>query len=173
MKRTFFERGWDIAAMFVALIAILWFLSGCCRQIAPLASTDTVQQTIIREVVRDSTIYLTDSAGFRAALECDSLGRIRIKQIEDFYAGQFVKPKIIIKDNYVKLDCKIDSGRVYLSWKEKHTSESLKTSQTVIQRVNYLTGWQWFQLWTGRILLIALLIFAGVKAVKLYLKLKP
>jgi hypothetical protein len=39
------------------------------------------------------------------------------------------------------------------------TTETVKI-KTVIQEVNRVTGWQWFQIWAGRILLLIILIFS-------------
>jgi hypothetical protein len=155
----------------IALLAAILFLCSCKTQ-APLARTDTVRQVVIKEVLHDTTVYLTDSAGFRALLECDSLGKIRVKQIQDFYSGQFVRPKIVVKDNYVNVGCVIDSGAVYIAWKERNVSESLKTSQTIVQKVNYITGFQWAQIWAGRLLIVLVLIYAGVKVLRRYTGIK-
>jgi hypothetical protein len=157
--------------IFTILILIL-LISTSCKTVAPVASINTITKDSIIYVSKDTTVYITDSAGFKAFLECDSLGRIRIKQIQDFYAGQFVKPKIIIKDNYVKVDCKVDSAKVYVTWKEKHQITTSSTSTVQIDRQNYLTGWQWFQVWCGRIGIGLLLIIAVIFVIKTYTKLQ-
>ena len=140
----------------IALGAILLFLClYACKPIPVISRSDTVTKTIVKEVLRDTTIYISDSAGFRALLECDSLGAIRVKQIEQYYAGQFVKPKIIIKDNFVNVTCKIDSAKVAISWNERHTVHSEVINTVVVEKINYVTGFQWFQIWTCRVLLAA------------------
>lgn len=143
-----------------------------CKTTAPIASVNTIVKDSIIYVPKDTTIYLTDSAGFKALLECDSLGKVRIKQIQDFYAGQFVKPEVIIKNNYVKVDCKVDSAEVYVAWKEKHQITTTRTDTIKIDRQNYLTGWQWFQVWCGRIGIGLLLVIASVFVIKTYTKLQ-
>jgi len=163
------------SAFALLIITLVILVTSCSKNHVPtVARADTVIRTVIEEKVRDTTIYLNDSSGITALLECDSLGRVRIKQITDYYAGQFVKPKIVIKDNYLQADCTIDSAKVYVSWKEKHVTSTTSTSQTVIVKENYLTGWQWFQLWTGKILIILILVllvlFIGYRIVKLYTK---
>ena len=161
----------DLAIVaFVTILLMLFFVS--CKTQAPIARTDTVTKTIIKERVRDTTIFITDSAGFRALLECDSLGQVRVKQIQDFYAGQFVKPKIVIKDNYIKLDCQIDSAKIFLMWLRRDTLYSVRSSSVVIQKENYITGFQWFQIWSGRVFFALLMVFLGVKVLKRYTGLK-
>jgi len=144
------------------IIPILIF-SGCmtqekCWKKFPPSVNDSI---IYSEIIRDSVIYITDSAGITALLECDTAGIIRIKQIKDMYAGQFVKPSIVIKNNWLKADCKIDSGRVYFRWKEKHIKE-VKT-KVFVKITNQLTGLQNFLCWSGGILWCIFLIWIIIK----------
>jgi len=154
-------------ALVILAACILFLCAVGCKVQAPIARTDTVTKTVITEVLRDTTVYIVDSAGFRAALECDSLGQVRIRQIQDYYAGQFVKPKVIIKDNYVQVDCKIDSGAVYVAWKQRtETTEQKVTTVKVPPPVNYVTGWQYAQIYMGRLLMALVVIYAGIKGLK-------
>jgi hypothetical protein len=147
---------------FLIIIPII-ILSGCMTQEKCWKRfPPSVNDSIITEILyRDSTIYITDSAGITALLECDSLGKVRIKQIKDFYAGQFVKPSIVIRDNWLKADCKIDSGRVYFTWKETHVKE-VKT-KVFVKITNKLTGLQNFLCWSGGILWCIFLIWIIIK----------
>ena len=45
--------------------------------------------------------------------------------------------------------------------RESATLTENKTSKTIIQKVNELTGWQHFQVWLGRILALLLLLYLG------------
>jgi hypothetical protein len=162
-----------LPAFAVFLTCILFLCAVGCKVQAPIASTDTVTKTVIQEVLRDTTIYIVDSAGFRAALECDSMGQVRIRQIQDYYAGQFVKPKVIVKDNWLRVDCRIDSGAVYVAWKQRtETTEQSVTTVKVPPPVNYVTGWQWAQIWAGRLLIALVVIYVGFKVLKRYTSLK-
>jgi len=125
------------------------------------------------EKVRDSIVKTPpDSAKIKALLKCDSLGNVYIQTIEELKLGNKVKPSIKIKDNYIYLDCLVDSGQVYLAWKEKFYSQnSSKIEQKPPVKVNYLTGFQWFQIYTARILLAILLLIIIYLYIKF--KLKP
>ena len=68
-----------------------------------------------------------------------------------------IKPVVQIKDRFIKVDCVVDSLRVYLKWKEKYTSDV----KTVTVEVNKVTWWQKTQIWMGRILMV-LIVAAGV-----------
>jgi hypothetical protein len=159
------KKDWQIILLSACLFALC--LAGCKTQ-APIARTDTVTKTVIQELVKDTTIYLTDSAGFRALLECDSLGQVRVKQIQDYYAGQFIKPKVVIKDNYVTLDCKIDSAGVYVYWKERHESKEQTITTVNVVKENYVTGFQWAQIWAGRVFVLLLLLYVAYRVLKRY-----
>lgn len=160
-------------ALVILAACVLFLCAVGCKVQAPIARADTVTKTVIQEVIKDTTVYITDSAGFRAALECDSLGQVRIRQIEQYYAGQFVKPKVIVKDNWLKVDCKIDSGAVYVAWKQRtETTEQKVTTVKVPPPVNYVTGWQWAQIWAGRLLIALVVVYAGIKLLRRYTSFK-
>jgi hypothetical protein len=163
-----------VRTLLIVLFAavILFFCMAGCKVQAPIARTDTIKTTLIKEVIKDTTIYITDSAGFRAALECDSLGQVRIRQIQDYYAGQFVKPSVVVKNNYLKVDCKIDSGAVVVRWKETHKETNQVINTVKVDRVNYLTGWQWFFEYMGYIFMGFIVLFLAYKIIKRYTSLK-
>jgi hypothetical protein len=138
---------------------------GCSRSV-PVASSDTIVRTVIRDRVKDTTIYITDSAALYAYLECDSLGNARIKEIEQFYAGRVVQvPKIVIKNNWLKSVCVVDSAAVYVAMKLSDTTRTEKVSTVITVKENYLTGWQWAQVWAGRLLILIVLIYVGYRLI--------
>ena len=155
-----------------SIILLFILVVSSCKTIVPTASVTTITKDSIVYIPKDTTVYLTDSAGFRALLECDSLGEIRIKQIKDYYAGQFVKPKIIIKDNYVSVDCKVDSAKIYVAWKEKHEIITTSSVTVKVDRQNYLTGWQWFQVWCGRVAMVVIGVVLIIFIIKTYTKIQ-
>ena len=155
--------GLIIALLLLALLTI----SGC-KVKQYVASSDTI--TVVREVPHDSLIYISDSSGLAALIECDSLGKIHLKEIQDYYKGQFVKPKVEIRNNYVEVACIVDSAQIYLTWKSRDRSTVITTVQVV--KENYLTSWQWFQVWLGRILMALVIVSAGWQVLKRYTSLK-
>lgn len=58
-------------------------------------------------------VFLPDSAYIEALLECDSLGDVYIAKIKQLQSGKRIKPEVIIKNNYLKASCKVDSMLVY------------------------------------------------------------
>lgn len=146
------------AGLLIILLAALLFLLClyACKCPPQIASSDTVRNSNIQIIPHDTTVYLNDSARLRALLYCDSIGQVKIRQIQDYYAGQWIKPKVVIRDNYLNVDCKIDSAAIVVRWNERHeTTSNIIHTVTVPPAVNYVTGFQWFQIWLARILLAA------------------
>ena len=77
------------------------------------------------ETVKDTTIYIFDEAYFRAYLECDSMNRVIIKEIEN-KAGKLIKQDVKYIDKYITVQSKIDSQAVYISWIESHDIQKEK-----------------------------------------------
>lgn len=126
----------------------------CARFFPQSQETSTHSETVIREIVRDSLIPIPpDSSWLKALLECDSAGNVLLRQITELQAGQRVKPSITLTGNILKVDCKVDSAAVYFSWKERHitkATDSLVFKTTTVP-VNFVTDWQSFQIYLGRI----------------------
>lgn len=159
--------------LFIILIAAI--LSSCAtkercaRLYPPSSSIQLIIKNDTIELIRDSTVYVpADSASIKALIECDSLGNAYIKEITELKSGKNVKPAIQLKNNVLKMDCKIDSLAVYFAWKETHirnTRDSVSV-QTIVERVNELTKWQRTQIQAGRLLFIILIILIGVGVYK-------
>lgn len=155
------------AILLIGLLSILTYSCGTtrekCREKYPCDQGSTVEKVItIKEIVRDTVVYTTPDEGtVTALLRCDSLGNVYIKQIIDLKAvGTSQPPNIRIRDNIIRVVVPVDSQAVYMTLKDRYETTDQKT--TVIptpERINYLTGWQWFQIWWGRILTILLLVF--------------
>jgi hypothetical protein len=166
----------------IFLLAIIIILSSCT--VKKKFTSDAVRDSIvivkdsirveIREVVRDTTILLpADSSMVRALLECDSLGQVRIKEISELRAGLKSTPKIKIIDNYIELECKVDSQQIYLYWQDRYEnrqsfsdkSENVNSSLTVKEKIIKKKLPWWIYLAGG---IIAILILW-----RLYKKFKP
>ena len=87
--------------------------------------TKTEIKTEYVETVKDTTIYITDEAYFRAYLECDSMNRVVIKELEN-KAGNLIKQDVKYVDKYITVESKIDSQAVYISWIESHNIQKEK-----------------------------------------------
>jgi len=175
IERTFNEIAcWTLIALAVAFFILL--LTGCGRRYCQTRFPPQIvrHDSIIRDTierVRDSIIRIKpDYAYLKAWVECDRNGKLLMKKIEDYEAGSKVKPKIVIRDNYVELECIVDTMSIALHWIETHTKAVDSNKEVVTVEVNRLTSWQSFQLWAGRIALIVLFLYFAFKIAKKYLK---
>jgi len=154
------------------LLVIILLLASCttqkhCNKRFPCTGRiDTIIKTDYREVLKDTTIYLTDSAWAQMYFECSKDGDVLLKQILELKAGKYVTPRIIYKDKMLYVECKVDSVGILLHYKNILIKEFQKIDKTTVVKENYLTGWQWFQLWAGRIflgLIILILIYLIIR----------
>lgn len=105
-------------------INILIILLCSCSATKKIENKTEIKTEYI-ETVKDTTIYITDEAYFRAYLECDSMNRVVIKELEN-KSGKIIKQDVKYIDKYITVEAKIDSQAVYISWVETHNIEKEK-----------------------------------------------
>lgn len=146
-------------------------IAGCttqkrCNDRYPcVGRTDTVYsvQTIID--YKDSLwVIPPDSSWLEALLRCNGEKAELVKVIGHGSGNNSQPPKIIIHDNVLRADCKIDSFEISKRWAETHKTEFVTASKTVIVKENYMTGFQNFRAYgfwayTGLLLLYLIFVF--------------
>lgn len=103
----------------------------------------------------------------QALIECDSLGRARIKELQRYQAGERLKPPtVVIRDNILSASANCDSLELKIKWIEQELEHYKNNNQTITKteyiEVNRLTWWQTLCIWIGRIslmLIVALIIY--------------
>ena len=167
-------------SMLMLIGCVLWAMSSCSPQkycqrhgYYEQTGTDTAVKELIK--VRDSLVpfYVASDSGYlEAYLECVN-DYIRLSSVNTT-PGKIVTPSVVIKDNIIRVKCKVDSFAVYSVWKNKEVYKSLNSSQTYVKVTNELTGWQHFWIRTGKILSLSLIALIagryGLKKLKTYLK---
>lgn len=175
---------WGYVLLVLSLVVLCYWLSGCvtlkrCNEKFPpqITTKDTISHTEI--ITRHDTMLLTlpDSAGWTAYFECR---KNAIGNYVPFITNQHTTSGKNIHVNTsqsgtqtglnVNVECKSDSLKNVITLLEKTIKDYRAREKTTIQKVNYVTGWQWFQIWSGRIFLGLLLIALIVVAVKFGLK---
>lgn len=135
--------------------------------VVPPTTTEANTSLTVKEIIHD-TVFETkpDSSYYKAYLECIN-GKVVIKQDTKpiVKSGKFLKPpRVNLKDNVLKIDCKAEAQKLFAQWKDKYTREH----QNSIQRIPYpveksLSWWQQTQIILGRLLiLIAVLLGIGL-----------
>lgn len=165
--------------LFVILIAFI--ATSCCtekrcaKRYPPkiidsvFTSTDTTNHT------RDTTVYTPEYISlYRALIDCDSNHMATIKYYESIDNGKLVleitQPDL--KNNTIYLKCKVDSQAVALKWNEKHITKNKVEIKYFPSETNIITGWQWFQIYCGRILWVLIIILSVYLFIKYKFK-KP
>jgi hypothetical protein len=139
------------------LIASLGLMFASCKNAqTSVEQNHTNTQTEI--IIRDTVFVLApDFATFKAKIETKADGSLKLVD-ETSKAGKRINaPKVKIEGNQISVDCTSEAQRLFHQWKEKHTRQQ-NTKVIHVPVAANLTDWQNFQIWTGRITLIALII---------------
>lgn len=159
-----------ILSTMLPILAIAGLLASCspakwCAKHgqAPVASIDTFYRDSI--VTRDSLVRIVnpaDSSSLLALIECRE-GQAHLVELLNYKPGSHVSASATITHNILKVGCRVDSFAVYTTYREKEVFKQIRTGKVVVKITNVLTGWQWFQIWVGRIAILVLLIFVAWK----------
>ena len=130
-----------VAALYTALAAIIALLIalffGSCRSVRIVEKEVVKTDTLVSYQIQRDSIYVNDSIYIRELIQGDTV--------------------------------KITTDRWHTRWRDRILYDSIYIAQrdtvkvTDIKEVpRKLSGWQWFQIWAGRLALIAIMLAAGV-----------
>ncbi len=123
----------------------------CMKRFPAIEGNDT--HTEIVEIFRDSIVKIpADSSIIKALLKCDSLGNVYVATIDMYSPGKNIKPEIVVKNNWLTAICKVDSMKVYITYRDRYerkTEEKLK----IAYKEKELSKWQIYLIETAKILL--------------------
>lgn len=130
-----------VAALYTALAAIvallisLFFAS--CRSVRVIEKEVIKTDTVLTTKIQIDSIYVNDSIYIRELIQGDTV--------------------------------KITTDRWHTRWRDRILYDSIYIAQRDTVRVTdikevprKLSGWQWFQIWAGRLALLAIMLTAGV-----------
>jgi hypothetical protein len=137
------------------LLLIMLLTSSCCTSKQAIAEKETVTVT---EILRDTTVIIQPDASMtQALLECDENRNIVIRQLTELQSGLHLQPpRLELRNNVLTATAQVDSFAIYITWKERE--KRVENVRTVTETTNRLTGWQWFQVWLGRIAMLILTV---------------
>ena len=130
-----------VAALYTALAAIVALLIalffGSCRSVRVIEKEVIKTDTVLTTKIQIDSIYVNDSIYIRELIQGDTV--------------------------------RITTDRWHTRWRDRILYDSIYIAQRDTVRVTdikevprKLSGWQWFQIWTGRLALIAIMLAAGV-----------
>ena len=130
-----------VAALYTALAAIIALLISLffasCRSVRVIEKEVIKTDTVLTTKIQIDSIYVNDSIYIRELIQGDTV--------------------------------KITTDRWHTRWRDRILYDSIYIAQRDTVRVTdikevprKLSGWQWFQIWAGRLALIAIMLTAGV-----------
>lgn len=130
-----------VAALYTALAAIIALLIalffGSCRSVRIVEKEVIKTDTLVSTQIQRDSIYINDSIYIREVIAGDTV--------------------------------KITTDRWHTQWRDRILYDSIYIAQRDTVRVTdikevprKLSGWQWFQIWAGRLALLAIVLAAGV-----------
>ena len=157
-------------------IFLLLGLCSCTRYITvekPVYLKDSSKQSTTRNYSERENKLSPDSAYVKALVKCDSLGNAYLATIEQMQ-GERVMQNVVVSEpvrGEISLRIKArDNAREVV--KETNTADTVtryieKPVEIKVEvPVNNLTGWQWFQIWLARILVVVLIVVNAFKYFK-------
>jgi hypothetical protein len=169
----------DFKALLTVLVLFAVVSCKPCKEIVT-----TVHDTVSHEVfiTRHDTMLTTlpDSAGWTAYFECkkNNLG-LFVPVIANQYtnSGNYIHVNTSQSGTAtglnVNVDCKTDSLKTRITLLEK-TVKDYRDKETVKSvPINFLTGWQWVQVYFGRVLMgivLIVILYFGIKFALKYFK---
>lgn len=140
--------------MLFAVVAVLC----ACRPVKQFYREDERTVKVVRDILRDTVVVTEqDSSWVKVLLECDSTGRVLMKELLDYRAGKRVRlPQLEVRDNILTSVVRIDSSAVYLAWRERYEADSVAVEREIVRvvEVNRLKGWQKVLIGIGALWLI-------------------
>lgn len=149
-----------VAAICVAML--VWMLQSC-KTPQPIVQEVTKEVVVEREV-RDTIVTVApDSASIKALLECDSVGNVLIKELEEVQ-GKNVSLQAQLKNTNkgtaLVIDCKQDSLEKVIAIQEEQIKELNSNKQVETIEVKYIPAFYKWSAWVcwGMIALILIRI---------------
>lgn len=137
------------------LYILLFFIAGCTGQ----RGIETITTTRVNWVNRDTIITIAPRNAEARALIKNQDGKIILGKVEQTRKQNGITPEIKIVDNYIYAECKVDSLKVYLAWKEKHESTQITKTVTIKEKQRFIEKHPYLSLFMFG--LICLIIMIG------------
>jgi len=145
--------------LFIAGAVTATSLAGCrSQQALPVETRTTVTERLV-EVQTPA-----DSAWLQALLECDENNRVLLRSMDERKTSGMqselqitqepLSGKSLLRYAVIRVPEKI-----YVPAKDSIVFKETQITVTA----NALTGWQWFQIWAGRLLLLLFIIYIAIR----------
>lgn len=152
-----------ISILTLCLLLVFGTLVSCKSKSVPFQPTTETNKTVtITETVHDTVFKIEkDNSHYQALLECQN-GKVVIKNKTEKQSknGKLEPPSVVIRDNYIVIDCNLKEQELYAKWKEKHKLELTETlSKIPVYIEKELSTWQTIQIYCGRVFIFLIALF--------------
>jgi len=159
----------------VAILLIVFLGIACNRHVVPplvVTQKDSTEHKSGVTSTEKETPLKPDSALVHLQIKCDSLGRAYIAFINQLQ-GERVNQSInqSSQDKGLNIDIQAkdkakERQKETVSWDTLYIYKEKPVPYPVDRPVNYVSGWQWFQIWVGRILLVLIIAANAFKLIR-------
>ena len=151
-----------------SLIAFLWvilFIVSCKLAQTPVVTVPVLrQERIVEKLI--PVVNPADSANIVALFECDEERQVILKQLSEEKSSR-MESQFTFNSGQLKYKTQTKPQIVYLPSKDSIIYQDVPIKVNVPFEVNKVTGWQWTQIYAGRLLLGLSLLFGVYKLLKL------
>lgn len=149
--------------LFVVLVGSFMSCKAVSDPVPTLERSNTITKT---EIVHDTIFKIAqDNSYYKALLDCQN-GKVIVKDISVKQAGRGLKiPDVKIDNNELQVDCEARAQELLAQYKDTQVANIETKTVVVTQIKNELTGWQNFQIWSGRLFIGSLATLCIVKSI--------
>jgi len=146
------------------IIAIIVLMFGCKTAQTPIVTVPIqYKEKIVERLV--PVVNPEDSANVMALFECDSANQVILKTLTEEKSRR-MNSQFTFNQGKLNYNAKTNRDTVYLPSKEITKEKEIPVRVEVPVEVNKISGWQWTQIYAGRVLLGFILAFGVYKALK-------
>jgi hypothetical protein len=149
------------------LVWVFCVLLISCKTFAP-AEIPVRTETVIRERLVAVEVP-ADSATVLALLECDSLNNVRLVELNELKSkrveSDFNMASNTQKQTALNYSVRVVHDTVRVAARDSIVYKDVPLRVEAPVEVNRITGWQWFQIWMGRIFILALVLVLGFEVI--------
>lgn len=140
------------------MLAMAALLSSC-RTTQPYVSGTNTQDSVYVYVENTDTlvVFAPDSASMKALLECDSMGNVLLRELEQ-EQGRNIALSASLKGNVMTVDCKQDSLQQLVNCLREVVREYEANNKTAVVTVEVVPKYYKFTSWAFWIVMAVVLV---------------
>ena len=141
-------------------IIILWIVSFSMFSCKTVRQPSTIPIQYKEKIVeRLVPVQLpADSSSIKALLDCNDKNQVILKELSEA-KSQNVQSQYSFANGILEYKTKSKPPIAHIPVRDTTIYKEIPVPYPVETKVNYLTGWQWAQVWAGRVLLALIFLY--------------